>query len=136
MTRHGAYYHDIVPYLSRYHDKGKFGRMFPNLPAFAPDNKKVRDALKEMGAKGGIMDAKDDMSVTPAELITRLDKQQNNPNSPTMTAGATFLGQFIDHDITFALPQNPFWKPCLDCFEKHRSGRDFTMADMIKLAEA
>lgn len=24
----------------------------------------------------------------------------NNPDNPTMTAGMTFLGQFIDHDIT------------------------------------
>lgn len=101
MSRHGAYFNDIVPYLSRYHDRGKFGRMFPNLPSFAPDTKKVREALKEMGQKGGIMDAKDDMNASPADLITQLDKQQGNANSPTMTAGMTFLGQFIDHDMTF-----------------------------------
>ena len=25
----------------------------------------------------------------------------NNPNNPTQTAGTTFLGQFVDHDLTF-----------------------------------
>jgi hypothetical protein len=25
----------------------------------------------------------------------------NNPNNPTHTAGTTFFGQFLDHDITF-----------------------------------
>ena len=57
MSRHGMMYQDIVPYTSRFYDKGKFGRMFPNLPAFASNNSKVKDALKDMGKKGGIMDA-------------------------------------------------------------------------------
>ncbi len=101
MSRHGALYQDIVPFSSRYYDKGKFGRLFPSLPSFAPNTKKVRDALIDMGKKGGIMDAKDDLSKTPIELITDPTLQMGNPNSPVMTAGMTFLGQFIDHDITF-----------------------------------
>jgi hypothetical protein len=101
MTRHGALYQDIVPYTSRYYDKGKFGRMFANLPAFAPDSPKVREALKDIGKKGGIMDAKDDLTKPPVDLITNPDLQVNNPNAPVMTAGMTFLGQFIDHDVTF-----------------------------------
>ena len=47
------------------------------------------------------MDAKDDMTKSPVDLIVNLDLQRNNPNSPIMTAGMTFLGQFIDHDMTF-----------------------------------
>ncbi len=101
MSRHGTLYQDIVPFSSRYYDKGKFGRMFPSLPSFAPNTQKVREALQDMGKKGGIMDANDDLSQNPVDLVTNPALQTANPNSPTMTAGMTFLGQFIDHDITF-----------------------------------
>ncbi|GAB3337116.1 heme peroxidase family protein [Larkinella ripae] len=101
MTRHGALYQDIIPFTSRFYDKGKFGRMFPSLPPFAQDSQKVRDALKDIGKKGGLMDAKDDLTQNPADLITNPALQVNNPNAPVMSAGMTFLGQFIDHDITF-----------------------------------
>jgi hypothetical protein len=100
MSRHGAYYQNIIPYNSQYHDKGKFGRMFGNLPAFADDTTKVRNALMDIGKVDGIMDAKDDLT-DPIKLITQLDRQVNNPNSPVMSAGITFLAQFIDHDMTF-----------------------------------
>lgn len=99
--RHGALYQDIVPFSSRYYDKGKFGRIFPSLPSFSPDTQKVRDALIDIGKKGGIMDAKDDLSAAPVDLITNPALQVNNLNSPVMGAGMTFLGQFLDHDITF-----------------------------------
>ena len=101
MSRHGAMYQDVIPYTSRYYDHGKFGRIFPSLPAFAQDTTKVRDALKDMGKKGGIMDAKDDLTQLPQDLIGNSTLQQNNPNNLAMSAGMTFLGQFIDHDITF-----------------------------------
>ena len=101
MSRHGAMYQDVVPFTSRFYDKGKFGRLFPSLPSFAQDSKKVRDALIDMGKKGGIMDAKDDLTQDPVNLITDPALSVNNQNSPIMTAGMTFWGQFIDHDITF-----------------------------------
>ena len=59
-----------------------------------------RDALLELGAKGGPMDPGDDLS-DPITLITDPAKSANNPNNPTITAGFTFLGQFLDHDMTF-----------------------------------
>jgi hypothetical protein len=34
-------------------------------------------------------------------LITDPVLSRNNPNNPAQTAGTTFLGQFIDHDVTF-----------------------------------
>jgi hypothetical protein len=34
-------------------------------------------------------------------LITDPSLSANNPNNPTHTAGTTFFGQFVDHDITF-----------------------------------
>src|SRR6187200_2639987 len=49
---------------------GNFGRMFRNLPPFAPPTDAVRDALMELGSPGGIMDANDDLAAGPVALIT------------------------------------------------------------------
>jgi hypothetical protein len=46
------------------------------------------------------MDPGDDLS-DPITLITDPAKSVHNPNNPTITAGFTFLGQFLDHDMTF-----------------------------------
>jgi hypothetical protein len=78
-----------------------FGRLFPDLPAFAPATQRVKDALVALGAPGGPLDANDDLSKGPKLLITDLGLSVNNPNNPTHSAGTTFLGQFVDHDITF-----------------------------------
>ena len=86
MTKHGQLYlRDIVPPRSKYYNKGKFGRLFPSLPPFMPDTAKVREALLELGKSGGIMDS----------------ATAQNPDNLNITAGFTFLGQFIDHDLTF-----------------------------------
>ena len=100
-THHGHFNFGIEnPPRSTYHDQGKFGRLFPNLPPFAEDTRAVREALLDIGKSGGIMDAKDDLR-DPVKLITDPEKFKNNPDNPNITAGFTFLGQFIDHDITF-----------------------------------
>ena len=81
-----------------------FGRMFPRLPAFfdrADEN--LRRAMTAIGEKGGIMDAKDDLAKGPVLLITDESLNKNNPNNPKHTAGTTFMGQFLDHDMTFDL---------------------------------
>lgn len=107
MAGHG---HTILggenPPRSIYYEQGKFGRMFPTLPPFATDNPTIRNALKELGKSGGIMDAQESMDVganpnLARDLIIDPALNVNNPNNPTQTAGMTFLGQFIDHDITF-----------------------------------
>src|SRR5215207_4877315 len=85
---------------SVFYDQGRFGRLFPTLPPFAADTKLLRDALAELGAANGPMDAGDDLS-DPIALITDPSESVHNPNNPALTAGFTFLGQFIDHDITF-----------------------------------
>src|SRR5213595_2292174 len=85
---------------SVFYDQGRFGRLFPTLPPFAADTPLVRDALLELGAKGGPMDPADDLS-DPITLITDPAKSANNPDNPAITAGFTFLGQFLDHDMTF-----------------------------------
>jgi Animal haem peroxidase len=80
---------------------GNFGRMFRNLPPFASSTDAVRDALMALGRPGGIMDANDDLAAGPVALITDPNLSLINRNNPTDTAGVTFFGQFIDHDMTF-----------------------------------
>ena len=63
--------------------EGRFGAMFKRLPAFTP-----RDDLLNGLAK------------TMVEDQTVPDDQHLN-TSPRLFAGFTFIGQFIDHDITF-----------------------------------
>jgi hypothetical protein len=88
--------------------------MFRALPAYQPDD----DLLAAIGAPGGLMDGGTAIS-----------------DAPTMPSGMTFLGQFVDHDITFdpvsslqrendpdAL-QN-FRTPCLDLDSVYGSGPD------------
>ncbi len=97
MTRHGQLYlRDHVPPRSIHYEQGKFGRLFPLLPPFAKDTPDVRARLMDLGKKGGIMDAGD--APPPANPLAA---NPNNPDNPTMTAGVTFLGQFLDHDLTF-----------------------------------
>lgn len=74
--------------------------MFPALEPFAADTPTIRAALMKIGEKGGIMDAADPDAASAKDLIIDPALNVKNPNYPTMTAGMTFLGQFIDHDIT------------------------------------
>ena len=85
---------------STFFDQGRFGRLFPTLPPFASDTPLVRAALTELGRPGGPMDAGDDLS-DPIALITNPALSVNNPDNPRLSAGMTFLGQFLDHDMTF-----------------------------------
>lgn len=77
-----------------------FGRVF-NLPPFAQATPQVRAALTEMGKLGGILDAKDPLHEGPIRLITNPELSPNNRDNPFHTAGVTFFGQFLDHDMTF-----------------------------------
>jgi hypothetical protein len=81
-----------------------FGRMFGELPPFAANTAPMRQALLEIGAAGGMLDANDDLfgpGGGPVNLITDPALSLVNKNNPHDTAGMTFLGQFIDHDLTF-----------------------------------
>jgi hypothetical protein len=78
-----------------------FGRIFPKLQPFAQSTSKVKAALTELGAPGGLLDANDALDQGPVQLITNPALSLNNPDNPTHTAGTTFMGQFLDHDITF-----------------------------------
>ena len=117
----GAFSRPVLaaPPRSRYAATGPatFGRLFPYLPPFAKPSPGLDSALRAIGAQGGILDAKDDLSQGPISLITNPALSVNNPDNPTHTAGTTFMGQFIDHDITFdtssklGITTDPFTSP-------------------------
>src|SRR5688572_12882790 len=78
-----------------------FSRLFDRLPPFAEPSSALESALMNIGAPGGIMDAHDPLDEGPVRLITIPGLSERNPDSTTHTAGITFLGQFLDHDMTF-----------------------------------
>jgi heme peroxidase len=80
-----------------------FTRMFPELPPFAPPTDAARDQAKKLGEKGGLIDALDQLDDPILSITNPGDINRDNPN---MTAGVTFLGQFLDHDVTFD-PNSP-----------------------------
>ena len=78
-----------------------FGRMFPNLPPFAEPSDALTAALTDIGKPGGLLDADDDLAAGPIALITDPAQLVVNRDNPSHTAGTTFFGQFLDHDLTF-----------------------------------
>jgi Animal haem peroxidase len=63
---------------------GRFGRMFRSLPPFAPSEALIERLAAEM--------------VEPADPAGEEDSASDNPTIP---AGFTYVGQFLDHDLTF-----------------------------------
>jgi hypothetical protein len=82
------------------HPDNVFTRMYPDLPSFAPQTGTARAAMQRMGARGDIYDALDNLSDPIQSILNPAVFSPNNPDNPNMTAGMTFLGQFLDHDIT------------------------------------
>jgi len=78
----------------------RFSRLF-NLPPFAQATTTVKNKLLELGQLGGILDARDPLEIGPIRLITEPQLSPNNRDNPGNTAGVTFFGQFLDHDMTF-----------------------------------
>ena len=77
-----------------------FVRMFPGLPPFAPASDEMREKARQLGQKGGILDAQDSHANPIFSITQPAVFSPNNHDNPAMTAGMTFLGQFIDHDLT------------------------------------
>lgn len=78
----------------------RFSRLFEDHPPFQEADDELRRQLAELGRPGGMLDANDPMEVGPIRLITEPELSPNNRDNPTNTAGTTFLGQFLDHDVT------------------------------------
>jgi hypothetical protein len=59
----------------------------------------------DIGKPGGLLDANDALSQGPAALILNPffngNNPPTNPDNLTHTAGTHFMGQFMDHDMTF-----------------------------------
>ena len=95
---------------------GHFGRLF-QLPAFAAPTPAIAAALVRLGAPGGPLDARDELAAGPINLILDPLLRLGNPDNDAHTAGVTFVGQFLDHDMTFdttsrlGLPANPRRSP-------------------------
>ena len=87
-----------------------FNKLFSSLPPFAScGDAQVIARVRELGKKGGLMDALDPR-VTVTNPLAANDTMTPHPVHPNrnpdntnlkMTVGFTFLGQFIDHDLTF-----------------------------------
>ncbi|MEM9565754.1 MAG: heme peroxidase family protein [Actinomycetota bacterium] len=79
---------------------GRFSRLFDDHPPFAELDDELTEQLVELGRPGGLLDAGDPLEVGPIRLITEPELSPNNPDNPNNTAGTTFMGQFLDHDVT------------------------------------
>ena len=84
----------------------KFGRMFRWLePAFAPsgpaENQAVVDLMKALAGKMVTSEFVENLENGDATPDAPLNKAEPADENPTIPAGYTYLGQFIDHDITF-----------------------------------
>src|SRR5439155_12849144 len=88
-SHHGAELRGAAVHPSSPFFEGRYGRMFRALPAFTPSEQSLKDLAGHMFETGG-----DD--VDPGEGGGA--DPRHNPDIP---AGYTYLGQFIDHDITF-----------------------------------
>ncbi len=77
-----------------------FTHMFKNLPPFAPPSDTYWLGVQAFGAKGGLIDANDNLTDPIQSIVNQPVFSPDNLDNPSMTAGVTFFGQFLDHDIT------------------------------------
>ena len=90
MPPHGAELRGMSLPVKDRSAEGRFGVMFKRLPAFAPAD----DLLIGLGQQ------MEEQPKAPPATFTENDAANEIAN-PRLTTGFTFLGQFIDHDITF-----------------------------------
>ena len=91
----------VEPQAAAFTRQDRFTRLFDRLPSFLESTPEVRAVLTELGAPGGLLDAKDPLQEGPIRLITNPELSPNNRDNAAHTAGVTFFGQFLDHDMTF-----------------------------------
>ena len=77
-----------------------FMRMFPDLPSFAEQTDSARRAVQLLGASDGVLNAEDNLTDPILSILNPAVFSPHNLDNPNMTAGVTFLGQFLDHDLT------------------------------------
>jgi len=77
-----------------------FSRMFARESTFAEVDDDLLTTFATLGAPAGVLAAQDPLEEGAIRLITEPAPSANNANNATQTAGSTFMGQFLDHDIT------------------------------------
>ena len=77
--------------------EGRFGRMFRSLPAA----EWTKEALAKLGTQMTSDPELDPKTKLPAAAPETIDRIQDDEENAGISAGYTYLGQFIDHDITF-----------------------------------
>jgi hypothetical protein len=88
------------------HPDDSFSRMFSGLLPYAPPTDEARNQAEKLGEQRGILDAKDLLTDPIQSILNPAVHSPNNPDNlsnTNMTAGVTFFGQFLDHDLTLAL---------------------------------
>ena len=71
-------------------ERGRYGRMFRHLRAFEPDDASLKALADSMGP------------YPPQPMVAAGDIPPVQPgDNPDIPSGYTYLGQFVDHDITF-----------------------------------
>jgi Animal haem peroxidase/TAT (twin-arginine translocation) pathway signal sequence len=94
MPPHGAELRGMDLVVESPTTEGRFGFMFKNQPPHGASE----TLLKDLGL---IMEEQPRISTTPP-VATKDDNDRFNENpNPLLTSGFTFVGQFVDHDITF-----------------------------------
>jgi hypothetical protein len=83
------------------HPDNVFTRMFADLPPFSRQTDNARKAVQLMGARHGVLDADDNLTDPVQSITNPAVFSPHNPDNPAMSPGMTFLGQFLDHDVTF-----------------------------------
>jgi hypothetical protein len=78
---------DVLPSSS--FTEGRFGRMFRHLPVYEPTQADLKRLARKMVQKAE--DPKDEVP----------DGQPDDDENTKIPAGYTYVGQFIDHDLTF-----------------------------------
>ncbi|MEA3162985.1 MAG: hypothetical protein QOE88_803 [Verrucomicrobiota bacterium] len=77
--------------------EGRFGWMFRSLPAA----ESTKEALAKLGTRMTSDPELDPKTKLPAAAPETKDRIQDDEENAGISAGYTYLGQFIDHDITF-----------------------------------
>src|SRR5205814_8544280 len=87
MSCHAATQRGLMTTSTSNLTQGRFGRMFRNLPPAHWSEEHLKALAKEMIGEGPDVDNK----------MNEPDAEENS----AIPAGYTYLGQFIDHDLTF-----------------------------------